>query len=65
MVAAESQDRLDEEIARLREQLESAEEMRQAIIAEQVDGFVVGDDAERVILLEGHNALQSVFRFEA
>jgi len=52
-VAAESQERLDEEIARLRERLESAEEMRQAIIAQQIDGFVVGDDAERVVLLEG------------
>ena len=49
---AESQDRLDEEIARLRERLESAAEMRQAIIAEQIDGFVVGDDADRVVLLE-------------
>jgi len=53
---AESQDRLDEEIARLRERLESAEEMRQAIIAEQVDGFVVGDDADRVVLLEASSA---------
>jgi len=53
---AESQDRLDEEIARLRERLESAEEMRQAIIAEQIDGFVVGDDADRVVLLEASSA---------
>ena len=51
-MAADPQDRLDEEIARLRERLESAEEMRRAIIAEQVDGFVVGDDAQRVVLLE-------------
>ena len=52
-MAAETQERLDEEIARLRERLESAEEMRQAIIAEQIDGFVVGEDAERIVLLEG------------
>ena len=52
-MGAELQDRLDEEIVRLRERLESAEEMRQAIIAEQIDGFVVGDDADRVVLLEG------------
>jgi signal transduction histidine kinase/FixJ family two-component response regulator len=55
-VAAESHERLDDEIARLRERLESAEEMRQAIIAEQVDGFVVGDDADRVVLMEGGGA---------
>jgi len=52
-MAADSQGRLDEEIARLRERLESAEEMRQAIIAEQIDGFVVGEDGERIVLLEG------------
>jgi PAS domain S-box-containing protein len=52
-MAAESRGTLDEEIARLREQLESAEEMRRAIIDEQIDGFVVGEDPTRVVLLEG------------
>ena len=51
-MTAGSQRRLDEEIERLRERLESAEEMRRAIIAEQVDGFVVGEDVPRVVLLE-------------
>ncbi|HKU86372.1 MAG TPA: ATP-binding protein [Casimicrobiaceae bacterium] len=55
-MAVESQERLDEEIARLRERLEGAEEMRQAIIAEQIDGFVVGDGEERVVLLEAGDA---------
>ena len=55
-MAAESHERLDEEIARLRERLESAEEMRQAIIGEQLDGFVVGEGAERIVLLEGSAA---------
>jgi len=50
----ESQDKLDLEIALLRERLESAEEMRRALIAEELDGFVVGEDADthRVVLLE-------------
>jgi len=51
-MAAQPQVRLDEEIARLRERLESAEEMRQAIVTAQVDGFVVGEEAERVVLLD-------------
>jgi PAS domain S-box-containing protein len=51
-MSADSQGRLDEEIARLRERLESAEEMRRAIVADQIDGFVVGDDPQRVVLLE-------------
>ena len=51
-MSADSQARLDEEIERLRERLETAEEMRRAIIAEQIDGFVVGDEAQRVVLLE-------------
>ena len=55
-MAAESQQRLDEEIVRLRERLESAEEMRQAIVADQIDGFVVGDGGERVVLLESSGA---------
>lgn len=50
---APSHGSLDQEIARLRERLESAEEMRRAIIADQLDGFVVGGDAQRVVLLEG------------
>ena len=53
---ADSQGRLDEEIARLRERLESAEEMRRAIVADQVDAFVVGDDLQRVVLLQTSNA---------
>ena len=50
----ESQDRLDAEIALLRERLESAEEMRRSLDAEELDGFVVGGEAgrERVVLLE-------------
>lgn len=52
-MTAQSRDTLDEEIARLRERLESAEEMRRAIIDERIDGFVVGDDPARVVLLEG------------
>src|SRR5690242_872920 len=50
----ESQDKLDLEIALLRERLDSAEEMRRALIAEELDGFVVGEDADthRVVLLE-------------
>jgi PAS domain S-box-containing protein len=45
---------LDREIAMLRERLEGAEDMRRAIAAEELDGFVVGedDDAPRVVLLE-------------
>ncbi len=50
----ESQDRLDDEIALLRERLESAEEMRRSLVAEELDGFVVGGEEgqERVVLLE-------------
>src|SRR3954464_12771943 len=50
----DSQEELDAEIALLRERLESAEEMRRAVVAEELDGFVVGKDAEnqRVVLLE-------------
>lgn len=55
-MGADSQGRLDDEIARLRERLESAEEMRRAIIAEQVDGFVVGAHSQRVVLLQGSAA---------
>ena len=51
-MTADPQGRLDEEIERLRERLDSAEEMRRAIVAAQVDGFVVGEDAERVVLLD-------------
>ena len=57
MTASDSQGRLDEEIARLRERLESAEEMRRAIVAEQVDAFVVGEDCERVVLLDKGSAV--------
>jgi PAS domain S-box-containing protein len=52
-MVAESRGSLDEEIASLRERLESAEEMRRAIIDEQIDGFVVGEDPARIVLLEG------------
>jgi len=53
-VQADSQNRLDREIQLLRERLEGAEEMRRAVIAEELDGFVVGDGsgAQRVVLLE-------------
>ena len=51
-MTAQSPIRLDEEIARLRERLESAEDMRRAIIAKQVDGFVVGEEPEGVLLLD-------------
>ena len=44
---------LDREIAMLRERLEGAEDMRRAIEAEELDGFVVGEDeTPRVVLLE-------------
>jgi PAS domain S-box-containing protein len=51
---AHSQDHLDFEIALLRERLESAEEMRRSLVAEELDGFVVGGESgqERVVLLE-------------
>src|SRR5690242_7112261 len=50
----ESQEKLDLEISLLRERLEGAEEMRRALIAEELDGFVVGENADtrRVVLLE-------------
>jgi PAS domain S-box-containing protein len=48
---SEPQARLEQEIGRLRERLESAEEMHRAIVAEEVDGFVVGEEFERVVLL--------------
>jgi len=51
-MTAQSPIRLDEEIARLRERLESAEDMRRAIIAKQVDGFVVGEEPEGIVLLD-------------
>ena len=49
-----SQDRLDREIELLRERLEGAEEMRRALVSEELDGFVVGDATRepRVVLLE-------------
>jgi PAS domain S-box-containing protein len=44
---------LDREIAMLRERLEGAEDMRRAIAADELDGFVVGpDEAQRVVLLQ-------------
>lgn len=52
--ATDSQQRLEQEIATLRRQLESAEEMHRAIVHEQVDGFVVGrTEEERQVLLLG------------
>ena len=54
MESVRSQSPLDDEISFLRERLESAEEMRRAIVAEEVDGFVVGEEqgSQRVVLLE-------------
>jgi PAS domain S-box-containing protein len=51
---ADSQQRLELEIATLRHRLEDAEEMRRAITGGHVDGFVVGqnDDEQRVALLD-------------
>ncbi len=60
---ADSEQRLDREIALLRQRLEVAEEMRRAIVDEQVDAFVVrSNSAEpRLVLLEtarpGHHTL--------
>jgi len=60
---AESEQQLDREIALLREQLELAEEMRRAIVDDEVDAFVVGrNDADpKLVLLEtarpGHATL--------
>jgi len=54
-MTTESEGRLDEEIAQLRERLESAEEMRRAIVADQVDAFVVGDEPQRIVLLQRSN----------
>jgi PAS domain S-box-containing protein len=42
---------LDLEIALLRERLEDAEDMRRAITSNQLDGFVVGDEPDQVVLL--------------
>jgi PAS domain S-box-containing protein len=51
---ADSQQRLELEIATLRQRLEDAEEMRRAITGGHIDGFVVGqnDDEQRVALLD-------------
>ncbi len=51
---AESKRRLDLEIARLRQRLEGAEEMRRAITRGEVDGFVLGatEDEREVVLLD-------------
>ena len=51
---ADSQRRLELEIAILRQRLEDAEEMRRAITAGNIDGFVIGerDDDQRVALLD-------------
>ena len=53
-MSTDPQEQLDLEIERLRERLDSAEEMRRALIAEELDGFVVGQntDKQRVVLLE-------------
>jgi len=51
---ADSQQRLELEIAMLRQRLEDAEEMRRAITGGLIDGFVIGqsDDVQRVALLD-------------
>ena len=51
---ADSQQRLELEIATLRHRLEDAEEMRRAITGGHIDGFVIGqsDDDQRVALLD-------------
>jgi PAS domain S-box-containing protein len=51
---ADPQQRLELEIATLRQRLEDAEEMRRAITGGHIDGFVVGqnDDEQRVALLD-------------
>lgn len=51
---ADSQQRLELEIAMLRQRLEDAEEMRRAITGGLIDGFVIGqsDDDQRVALLD-------------
>jgi PAS domain S-box-containing protein len=51
---ADSQRRLELEIATLRHRLEDAEEMRRAITGGHVDGFVIGqsDDDQRIALLD-------------
>jgi PAS domain S-box-containing protein len=60
---AESEQQLDREIALLRQQLELAEEMRRAIVDDEVDAFVVGRDGAdpKLVLLEtarpGHATL--------
>jgi len=60
---AESQQQLDREIALLRQQLELAEEMRRAIVDDEVDGFVVGTNGAepKLVLLDtarpGHATL--------
>lgn len=52
--APDSQQRLEQEIATLRRRLESAEEMRRAIVQDEVDAFVVGrNERERQVLLLG------------
>ncbi len=52
--ASYSQQRLEEEIKALRHRLESAEEMRRAILQDEVDAFVVGrNEEERQVLLLG------------
>jgi PAS domain-containing protein len=60
---AESEQQLDREIALLRQQLELAEEMRRAIVDDEVDAFVVGKNGAdpKLVLLEtarpGHATL--------
>jgi len=52
-VRAESEHKLDREIEQLRERLEAAEEMRRAVVDDEVDGFVVGKNGEpKLVLLD-------------
>jgi len=51
---AEAEQQLEREIALLRQQLELAEEMRRAIVNDEVDAFVVGGNGgdPKLVLLE-------------
>ncbi|HVO88973.1 MAG TPA: ATP-binding protein [Casimicrobiaceae bacterium] len=59
----QSREELDLEISLLRERLESAEDMRRAITSQELDGFVVGQDAHepRVVLLDTSAVAASPF----
>ena len=59
-MSGQSQRHLDREIALLRQRLEVAEEMRRAIVEDEVDGFIVGKDGSepKLVLLETARAGQ-------